>query len=150
MSIFAAPVKEKCDEVDEVIELIDNNHMSESEKVKKSTEIIEKEEKSRHFTKYVPVPIGEVVQERTGTSDEIRSESSTKKHIPTEIVNTHFPDLENVNDNNGDVREGNEVSESELLNQNDSRDVNIRIQKRTQLPACVTSTNRRMAKTARQ
>merc|ERR1712142_714513 len=105
-------------EVDEVIELIDNNHMLESGKVTKSTEILEKEEKSSYVTKYVPYG-DEVVQEPTGTSDEIRSESSTTKYKPLEIVNTHFPDLENVNKNNGDIRGGNELSESESLSQND-------------------------------
>merc|ERR1719347_2233888 len=114
----AAPAKEKCDEVDEVIELIDNNHMLESGKVTKSTEILEKEEKSSYVTKYVPYG-DEVVQEPTGTSDEIRSESSTTKHKPTEIVN--FPDLVNMNKKNGDVRGGNEVPESESLKVSDSR-----------------------------
>merc|ERR1712142_596637 len=117
-------------EVDEVIELIDNNHMLESGKVTKSTEILEKEEKSSYVTKYVPYG-DEVVQEPIGTSDEIRSESSTTKYKPTEIMNTHFPDMEYVNKNNVGVRGGNEVSESESLNQNDSRDVYIKKQKRT-------------------
>jgi len=142
----AAPVKEKCD-VNEVIELIDNNHMLESGKVTKSTEILEKEEKSSYVTKYVPYG-EEVVQEPIGTSDEIRSESSTTKHKPTEIVNTHFPDLKNVNKNNGDVRGGNEVSESESLNQNDSRDVYIRNQKRTMNsnPLLISINNKKMSK----
>jgi len=143
----AAPAKEKCDEVDEVIELIDNNHMLESGKVTKSTEILEKEEKSSYVTKYVPYG-DEVVQEPIGTSDEIRSESSTTKYKPTEIVNTHFPDMEYVNKNNVGVRGGNEVSESESLNQNDSRDVYIRNQKRTMNsnPLLISINNKKMSK----